>query len=1084
MPMAGEILLIIDAHPASLTPVRASLEKKQYEVHVASSRAEALAWLRDHHPALILLDLQAPAIDGPALSRHLKADPGARDIVVLGITDPAAKRDVEKAIGASCDGYITKPIDPTKLPLTVAAHLDRRARSSPDEGTRPRRPTALLVEDNPTARNSLRAILETAGIEVVEAVDGASALALANEPTPDVVLVDRVLPDIDGAELARRLRSRPNLTDTPFICLTGFLSHVGEDIEFAAVLEKPIDPVRLLDTMRWVLRPFMASGQPPGKGASLLIVDDDPLQRKLTEVLLVNAGFHVRACGDARLALDELHQLRPDAVVSDVLMPGMDGFELCLAIRRDRQLGDLPVVLTSSQYFEEADRKLAEKVGASRWVTRTPNHDDLIEAILAAIGATPPSLTEVSLEPVLAEHARRAIWQLERQIKRKAELAHKCALMEAQLSILAGVADALTRKGALRDSLKSVLAACLDMAGISKGALFRVIGGRMTLEHHIGFRPTEAVAVEGFFGEQGSLRTAADDRKVLAIPSPAIAETESQTVMLRCGVTSALAMPILSGETLYGRIFLGGRALEMTEAEPIAFARVLAAQLGQALALAEAFERVAVSEENFRAVVSSMEDLVVTLDRDQRATGVYGLWAEDGRIRCEVVVGKPLEEALGDGANPSHAEANVRALAGESVVYEWVAGTERGPLYMQTAASPLRSPTGDVVGVVRVGRDLTRMKALQEQLILSDRMASVSLLAASVTHEINNPLAVAVANLQLAKDSLAKAEGSPTELRGEIADASQALERVVGILRDLRVFCQPGNDQPSDVELVPVLEASLRMAVNEIRRRARVQRSYRPAPVVCASEARLGQVFLNLIVNAAQAMDEGRAHHNELGIATREGPGKRAIVEISDTGPGIPADAIPKLFSPFFTGKARGVGAGLGLAICHRIVTDMGGTIEVESQLGKGSLFRVILPGGGMTARSHPPPPLAAHASRRGQILVIDDDEMVATTLTRVLSPSHDVAALIDVREALGRIAEGARFDVILCDLMMPSMTGADFYRELARVAPEQLEKIIFMSGGAFTAAAQVFLDQTPNRWVQKPFDFHALLTLINGAIG
>src|SRR5262249_17475923 len=160
--------------------------------------------------------------------------------------------------------------------------------------------------------------------------------------------------------------------------------------------------------------------------------------------------------------------------------------------------------------------------------------------------------------------------------------------------------------------------------------------------------------------------------------------------------------------------------------------------------------------------------------------------------------------------------------------------------------------------------------------------------------------------------------------------------RVVSILRDLRVFCQPSHDQPSNVELVSVLEASLRMAVNEIRRRARVQRSYRPAPVVYGNEARLAQVFLNLIVSAAQSMDEGRAEQNELGVATREGPGKRCIVEISDTGPGIPPEDIPKLFSPLFLPKTRGAGAGLGLAICHRIVTDLGGTIEVESQLGKG----------------------------------------------------------------------------------------------------------------------------------------------------
>jgi CheY-like chemotaxis protein len=296
--------------------------------------------------------------------------------------------------------------------------------------------------------------------------------------------------------------------------------------------------------------------------------------------------------------------------------------------------------------------------------------------------------------------------------------------------------------------------------------------------------------------------------------------------------------------------------------------------------------------------------------------------------------------------------------------------------------------------------------------------------------------------------------------------------RVRLIVRDLKIFSRsPSEESRGPVNVQGVLESSLRMAWNEIRHRARLVKLYGTVPYVEANEARLGQVFLNLLVNAAQSLPEGRAEHNEIQIETRL-DGEHVLVEVSDTGAGIPPEIVGRIFDAFFTTKAVGVGTGLGLAICQRIVTDMAGELTVESEVGKGTTFRVALP---LTRKeaSKPAPAVLEQApvvGRRGRILLVDDEVSVTNTVTRVLSKEHDIVAVAAAKETLALCANGEQFDLILCDLMMPDLTGIDLHRELSRLAPEQAERMIFLTGGAFTEKARRFLSETPREYVEKPF--------------
>jgi signal transduction histidine kinase len=373
---------------------------------------------------------------------------------------------------------------------------------------------------------------------------------------------------------------------------------------------------------------------------------------------------------------------------------------------------------------------------------------------------------------------------------------------------------------------------------------------------------------------------------------------------------------------------------------------------------------------------------------------------------------------------------------------------------------------------------------LQSQLLISDRMASVGTLAAGVAHELNNPLAAVMGNLELIADDLAELSAGATDPRLDkvseaVSYAREASDRMRGIIRDLKIFSRSEDETRGPVNLHPLLDSVVRMASNEIRHRARVVKDYGDIAAVEANESRLGQAFLNIVLNGAQAIAEGRAEHNEVRVMTRMHPSGMVAVEVRDTGSGMTPEVQKRLFTPFFTTKRIGAGLGLGLSICHRIVSSLGGRIEVETKSGSGTTFRVLLPTSNSEARVEALPARSAPV-QRSRVLIVDDDTVVAYALKRLLERSHEVTVKTTAREVLDRIDAGDRYDVILCDLMMPEMTGMDLHEELARREPLEAQRMIFLTGGAFTPRSREFLDQVPNRRLEKPCDLRQLLALID----
>lgn len=377
-----------------------------------------------------------------------------------------------------------------------------------------------------------------------------------------------------------------------------------------------------------------------------------------------------------------------------------------------------------------------------------------------------------------------------------------------------------------------------------------------------------------------------------------------------------------------------------------------------------------------------------------------------------------------------------------------------------------------------IGRDITERRELFARMALADRMLTVGTLAAGVAHEINNPLAYVQSNLDVLAGELTKLLANlpmrlpPVDLPDLIADAREGVARVSAIVRDLRALSRPDDDSRGPVDVVAVLASSIKMAHNEIRHHARVVEIHAAnLPPALAHASRLGQVFLNLLINAAQAIPEGHADRNEIRVrGMPSADGRHVQVEIEDTGIGIPASLLRRIFDPFFTTKAPGIGMGLGLAISHQIVRSLDGDIEVESTPGVGTTFRVMLP----IATDQPKVETLAPArveSHGARILLIDDEAALGRAL-RMLLGDHDVVAVTCAQEALKKLATGERFDVILCDLMMPDMSGIDLYDQ---IDPAHRDRVVFMTGGAFTPQARDFLARCERPHLDKPFSENAL---------
>jgi two-component system, cell cycle sensor histidine kinase and response regulator CckA len=371
----------------------------------------------------------------------------------------------------------------------------------------------------------------------------------------------------------------------------------------------------------------------------------------------------------------------------------------------------------------------------------------------------------------------------------------------------------------------------------------------------------------------------------------------------------------------------------------------------------------------------------------------------------------------------------------------------------------------------------------------AQRMASLGRLAAGVAHEINNPLTYVLTSMELLERALTELSALPRggARMGELLESAQSVlcnarhgvERIRGIVKDLGTFSRAVPDCRRPVDVEAVLDSALALTWNELRHRLRVVKSFSRVPLLLGDENRLTQVFVNLFLTAAQAMPpDGQG---VLRISTASG-GDRVRVCVEDDGVGIASEDLPHVFEPFFAAKAGGGAAGLDLAICRKIVTALGGTITVTRVPEAGTRFTVTLlavgadevAAAGNQARSR------ERVTNRARILIIDDEPLLGQTLRFAFQDRHDVEVAASGREAIDRLASDAAFDLILCDLMMPDVSGEHVFLAVSERSPRLLPRFVFMTGGAFTEQAQDFLARFGGRHLEKPFNIDEVEQLLS----
>jgi len=480
-------------------------------------------------------------------------------------------------------------------------------------------------------------------------------------------------------------------------------------------------------------------------------------------------------------------------------------------------------------------------------------------------------------------------------------------------------------------------------------------------------------------------------------------------------------------------------------------------------------ETLARSEARYRHLVESASDAIVTLDANGRFTTVNHAAENISGYRREELVGQWFAPMLPDDDLPKALGHFQQALAGETGLFETQFYRKDGETRIISVTYSTPQKDEEVLCLIR---DVTDQKMLQEQLIQSEKMSAIGQLVSGVAHELNNPLAGISAFAQL----LLAEKRFPPDQRTAAETIYSEARRASRIVQNLLTFARQHKAEKVPTAINQVLDDTLELRGYELRVRGiDVRREYDDTIADTMADAhQLQQVFLNLITNAEQAMEQRDGHHHRLTVSTRRN-GDAIRIEVEDTGGGIPANLIERIFNPFFTTKPTGSGTGLGLSISLGIVREHEGRIWAENVASTGARFIVELPIIKLRTSGEMPAVTPLHAASendRLRVLVVDDEASVRVSLQRYLAGrGHQVETTASGEDALVRLRD-AKYDAVIVDMRMPDLSGEQLYERLRSGDPGHAERVIFTTGDLVNEQMRRFLDGTGRPCVPKPFEF------------
>lgn len=508
------------------------------------------------------------------------------------------------------------------------------------------------------------------------------------------------------------------------------------------------------------------------------------------------------------------------------------------------------------------------------------------------------------------------------------------------------------------------------------------------------------------------------------------------------------------------------------------------------------------SEARYRNVINNALDVVAVFNANYELQFVTPNVLELMGAESQEFVGKTIDDYL-EEADRVQLQSKLRRLRlrpSHPISFEAPLRRPDGTRVFVEARIRAMDPGEDGTLYICNARDITARKELEtmrQQLLRADKLAAVGQIAAGVAHEINNPASFIYTNLFVLRENLADlmrrnsecqqaiARGNFEHIRAETPQTLEILEdmlrmvdtnlqgmdRISHIVRELRMFSRDEADTIEFVDISEAVETSVRLVRNQIDHLAALEIKI-PLELrgVFTDRAKLSQVLVNILVNATHAVADRPSHDHVVGICCEE-LGESVAIRISDTGPGMTPEVRARIFEPFFTTKPAEKGTGLGLWLCDDLLRRMGGRLDVQTTLGQGSTFSIILPRKHPNAE-HPETTLdeASQTEYELRVLVVDDDELVLESMRKLLvGDGHTTATALGGRHALELLARDSHFDAIVSDVMMPDVDGSDLYNHISTHQPHLVDRIVFCTAGVATQSCREFLAQPGLRVLQKP---------------
>jgi PAS domain S-box-containing protein len=842
----------------------------------------------------------------------------------------------------------------------------------------------------------------------------------------------------------------------------------------------------------------------------VLIVEDNEDSRNLLAETVRAYGHEATATTNGAEALPQALAQSPDIIVSDILMPKMDGYQLCYEWKQNDKLKNIPFIFYTATYTSDEDEKFALSLGASAFI-RKPAEPDAFVQILSEIfekaksGAlAPPEVVHLEPSLYLTEYNKRLITKLDKKLAQlEMEITERKSAEERiqhlNLVLLRKVNQLIVRETDRENLLIGVCDNLTENRGYYNAwiALLDESGRFLTkAESGLGedFSPMVKQLERGELPECG--RQALKQAEVVAIEDPFSTCSDCPLATEYSG-RGAMTIRLEHRGKVYGLLSASIPIEFIGDKEEQSLLQELAEDIAIAL------NNIELEEERKQAEESLRQDYNII----NRSRVVAFLWKNEEGWPVEFVT-ENAKELFGYTAEEftsgkvSYAEVvhpdDLNRVAGEVSNYSQDAGRERyehkpyriiskdGKEKWISDKTEIRRDDNDRIthyqGVVE---DITELKLLETEkreyerkAHLSSRLASIGQMSAGIAHEINNPLTgvIGFADLLMERKDL------PDDIRSDLEIIHKGARRVSEIVKRLLAFARRDKAERDYVSINEILETTIRLRAYEMETGNIKLKTYLDPdlPNTIAASGQLQQVFLNLIINAEDEMKQAYGKGN-LSIRT-ERIDNNIRVSFKDDGPGIPKENLDRIFEPFFTTKKAGEGTGLGLSVCYGIITDHNGRIYAESEKGKGATFIVELPIVSEESQLALAEPEAEEPEKvtGAKILVVDDELGVRKFLSRLLvEEGYDVDTVDNAGDALERI-EKERYNLILLDIKMPDMSGIELYQRIRKIARSLTKRVVFITGDAMAADTKSFLSRSKASYISKPFDTKQLKKEIN----